>query len=116
MSKLPQYDRVGPRRIRRYEMNMPGFAADASIYRTSENYFLTSGMADLGAMRVGVAPSIGQCPVGCGPCVADVDSRTGCSITCQRADCETFTRQCTGCSHTTTCGPCTGTKTCCTGS
>ena len=107
-------------------MNIPGFTADASLYRTSKHYFLTAGMAGLAAMRIGLAPSLaassdglpdGQfCQVGCGHCVEDIDSPTGCSITCQRADCETFTRQCTGCSHTTTCGPCTGTKTCCTGS
>jgi hypothetical protein len=96
-------------------MNMPGFAGDASLYRTNERYFLTSRMANLAAMGVSVAPSIGQCPVGCGPCVADVDSSTGCSRTCQRADCSTSTGPCKGCSHTTTCGPCTGTKTCCTG-
>ena len=106
-------------------MNIPGFAADASLYRTSKHYSLTAGMAGLAAMRIGLAPSLaassdglpdGQfCQVGCGHCVEDIDSPTGCSITCQRADCETFTRQCTGCSHTTTCGPCTGTKTCCTG-
>jgi hypothetical protein len=99
-------------------MRIPEFAAEASLYRTSKNYVLTTGMAGLASTRLGLAevvPSIGKCPVGCGPCVEDSDFSTGCSRTCQRADCSTTTFQCTGCSHTTTCGPCTGTKTCCTG-
>src|SRR5215469_8572022 len=104
-----------PKCTERCEMNIPGFAADASLYRTSKHYFLAARMAGLAAMRIGLVPSIGRCLVGCGPCVEDGDSPTGCSITCQRADCSTSTRQCTGCAHTTTCGPCTGTKTCCTG-
>ena len=106
-------------------MNMPGFAADASLYRTSQHYFLTAGMAGLATMRMGLASSMqpspdgfpdGQfCHPGCGPCVEDTDSSTGCSRTCINAQCDDHTIQCTGCSHTTTCGPCTGTKTCCTG-
>ncbi len=96
-------------------MNIPGFAADASLYRTSERYVLAAGVANTQAGLAQLIPSIGKCPVGCGPCVADSDFSTGCSRTCQRADCSTSTIQCKGCSTTTTCGPCTGTKTCCTG-
>src|SRR5262252_1314828 len=94
-------------------MNMPGFAADVSLYRTGRDYL--AAVAGLASVRAGLTPSAGQCQPGCGPCVDDPDSATGCSRTCQRADCETFTGPCKGCSHTTTCGPCTGTKTCCTG-
>src|SRR6516225_6521007 len=108
------------------KMNMPGFAADASLYRTSQHYFVTSGMAGFAARPWGLAPSLmpspdgfpdGQfCHPGCGSCVEDTDSPTGCSRTCINAQCDDTTRPCKGCSHTTTCGPCTGSKTCCTGS
>jgi hypothetical protein len=106
-------------------MNMPGFAADASLYPTSGHYVLRAGIADLAVTRIGLAqflrpqpdglPNGGFCHPGCGPCVEDTDFPTGCSRTCINAQCDDFTRQCTGCSHTTTCGPCTGSKTCCTG-
>lgn len=105
-------------------MNIPGFAADASLYQTSGHYVLTTGMARLAPMRVGLAPSMmplpdgppngGFCHPGCGKCVSDVDSPTGCSRTCINAQCDDFTRSCTGCTGITTCGPCTGSKTCCT--
>jgi len=56
------------------------------------NFFCTENVDDGGGGGGG-----GQsCRPECGPCHSDLDSPTGRSRTCVRADCETYDRQCSG--------------------
>ena len=68
-------------------MNMPGFIAEASLYKTSGHYRLTTRSAGRADVHLGLAqfalpvplPNGGGqlCLPGCGPCLPDSDSPTG---------------------------------------
>jgi hypothetical protein len=102
-------------------MNLPGFSADASLYKTSGHYRLSASAASMATVRIGLAqvrpplpdgfPDGQFCRPGCGPCVPDPDSATGCSRTCITPNCNDFTRPCTGCRPPPVC-TCTTTRCC----
>jgi hypothetical protein len=92
-------------------MNLPGYRAEASIYRSINSYCVSwtsrhtdSSLGDPGR----VIPMIGQCTPFCeNLCESDINSPTGCSKTCTLADCSERQRSCTGCSNA-----CSGGKFC----
>lgn len=72
-------------------MNMPGFTAEASVYKTSGHYHREAGWAGTVDIRTGLAqvtPALGACRVIPGKCHFDPDLG-GCFIENQRADCTT---------------------------
>ena len=78
---------------------LPGFTGDASLYRSRTNY--RHGSRSPGAathVRFALHPAArpASCKAGCGPCVPDSTSSTGCSHTCFTAPpaCEDTTHPC----------------------
>jgi hypothetical protein len=94
-------------------MSMPGFSAEATIYRSTMIYqaaWASGEAAGSGvdpANFISMLPNGGICAPVCDPCDSDVHSRTGCSQTCTARDCTEFTRLCHGCSN-----PCEGGQFC----
>jgi hypothetical protein len=91
-------------------INMPGFAAEASLYKTRGHYRLKASWAD-GAGEPGVfAQQIElECPAkGCGRCIPDPTSSKG------GRKCCCFPARCIAveCEPTVTCGPCVGFQQC----
>ena len=88
-------------------MNMPGFTAETSLYKTSGHYRLTTGSAGGADVHVGLAQLALPAPLlkGCGLCVPDSDSPTGCSKTCI-SNGEEIQQNCTCPPPPTVCDPC----------
>jgi len=109
-------------------MNIPGFTADVSLYKTSGHYRLAVGMAGMTTMHIGLAQFMRPLPDGlaggphckprCVPCQPDSTSETGCSRCCLDSVCEWNCEPCTApsCKPTPTCGPCVGFRQCSDGS
>jgi hypothetical protein len=80
-------------------------ASSSTTLSASANFTSAPGMGvgRASAEPFGVAPAllVNACIPSCGPCLADDASRTGCSQTCQTAQCEPVDKPCTGC--TTSC-------------
>jgi hypothetical protein len=102
---------------REVEMSIPGFRADAAIYRSRNSYQTAwaPGAAVFGVdpgQVIPAAPVVGGSGSGfcipfCEPCESDISTRTGCSQSCTAKNCNEFTRTCTGCSN-----PCEGGQIC----
>src|SRR4051794_17180734 len=101
-------------------MNMPGFTAEASLYKTNQRYQLLASWAGVTRVYVGLAqflrppPEDGEsCPKGF-VCEADPDSPTGCTRVFVRSDCTEarFGPPCQCPSPIVTCGPCVGFQQC----
>ena len=93
-------------------MNIPGFQAEATIYRSRIAY--QAAWASRETAGSGFDRVIPMAPVGgdiCNPfceiCESDISSRTGCSQSCTARNCNEYTRSCTGCSN-----PCQGGQIC----
>src|SRR5262245_22152796 len=92
---------------------MPGFTAEASIYKTSRYYRLSVGSADSPFSHVDPAqfirrppPDLDSCPPSCGPCRPDPTSSFGCSRQCNDESCATYTLPCRTIECGVTCEPC----------
>ena len=85
-------------------MKLPGFFADAAVYRSSLHYRSVSGSS---AGVPGFSPEAqiypAVCSPYCGPCLPDDSSSTGCTKTCRTTACEDFDLPCRGCKIT--CSP-----------
>src|SRR5262249_34713567 len=95
----------------RQKMSIPGFQAEATIYRSSVIY---QGLwASATAARSNVDPQLGPrlgtggggdngggiCSPGClPPCEGDINSTTGCSQECIAKNCNHYQGACRGCS------------------
>ena len=98
-------------------MRLPGFVVDSTVRNTRGRYASASagwnGFASHGLIAPGtrlygallstaasgeIAPF--ECTPGCGPCLPDSTSRTGCSMSCQTASCEPIDKPCTDCKRT----------------
>lgn len=110
-------------------MNMPGFTAEASVYKTTGQYHLAAGCGDSPPSFVGAAQLLrrqpidgdgppwpgttGTCAPTCGPCEStDFDpghGQYGRWRECFRSDCSIFYEPCAGCNP---CTP-TGSQICC---
>jgi len=84
-------------------MNVPGFSAEASVYKPLQHY-TTFFIPALGSPHLALPalPKNGGgngnlCTPRCGRCVSDVGSRTGCSQPCLKANCEYYDIPCRGC-------------------
>jgi hypothetical protein len=87
-------------------MNMPGFNGDASLYKSAIHYRLAAQWGDTAKAFVDMARVINggsACRPGCARCLSDISSPTGCSTTCQTAQCEPIDKPCRGCAN-----PCEG--------
>ena len=101
-------------------MILPGFAADATIYRSVLSY----RVAWIGEKATGFGEESGQltpqlprplpdgdgsgiCASGCLNCESDINSPSGCSQECIARNCNEFKRSCTGCPN-----PCEGGQFC----
>jgi hypothetical protein len=104
-------------------MNMPGFTAEASLYKTNQRYQLLASWAGVTRVYVGLAqllrppPEDGDgesCTPGNLGCLTDPDSPTGCRRFFLRRDCEIVPlAPCQGCPPPpVTCGPCVGFRQC----
>jgi len=86
-------------------MKMPGFRAEASIYRSIITYhgvWVSGEKVGSGADPAQVIPMLpagGICAPFCDICESDINSRTGCSQSCTARNCNEYTRSCTGCSN-----------------
>ncbi len=87
-------------------MNMPGFTADKSVYKTHGYYRLSAGNADSTASQPGLVQPMqlempipdGAFPPRCFRCFPNPTSETGCSQLCvSRFPFSVFLRDCTGC-------------------
>jgi hypothetical protein len=85
-------------------VNVPGFSADASLYksraryRTADQSGYDSGSAVTMAIRGG-----GFCIPRCGPCTSSLGFPTGCGQSCLTNTCDNKEQSCSGCSN-----PCWG--------
>jgi len=101
-------------------ISLPGFRAEATIYRSSVIY--QGVWAAAAAARSGVDPQLGPrlgtggggddgggvCSPGClPPCDGDINSPTGCSQECIAKNCNHFQQSCRGCAN-----PCPGGQFC----
>jgi hypothetical protein len=72
-------------------MNVPGFTAEAALYRTSQAYQVAAVWSGEANGQVGLA-QFGGAPEGCrsycNPCRPDPESETGFSRLCITAECE----------------------------
>lgn len=89
-------------------MSIPGFEAEATIYRSRIAYQAAWASAEpAGSGFDGVTPMLGGnggiCNPFCELCESDINSRTGCSQSCTAKNCNEYTRPCTGCAN-----PCEG--------
>jgi hypothetical protein len=88
-------------------MNMPGFTAEASVYKTSGYYHREAGWAgtvDVQARLAQVTPALGSCRVIKGECLLDPVSGH-CFVENQLADCTTEIFPCTCPSFPPSTGP-----------
>lgn len=86
-------------------MKMPGFTGEASVYKASGHYRLSTRSAGRADVHLGLAQFALPLPLlngggeicipGIGKCVLDPDSPTGCSILHRLKTCEEFTVPCT---------------------
>jgi hypothetical protein len=77
-------------------MNMPGFTAEASVYKTSGHYHREAGWAGTVDIQTGLAqvtPALGACRVTHGTCLLDPVSGR-CFSETQLADCTTELTPC----------------------
>jgi len=96
-------------------MNVPGFTAEASLYKTNQRYQLLASWAGVTKEYVGLAQFLslpdgqpdGQSCLVRVRCLPDPDSPTGCSKIRTELDCtETNLGSCQCPPPPTTCGPC----------
>src|SRR6516225_5767416 len=97
-------------------MSVPGFRAEATIYRSTITYQVARASGEAGGSgvepvqlmpRLPVDGDGGICAPFCEPCESDIGSATGCSQTCTAKNCNEFKRSCRGCSN-----PCEGGQFC----
>jgi stigma-specific protein Stig1 len=95
-------------------MRMPGFTAEATIYRSTNTYqaaWASAEAAGSGVDPMQVIPMLpvdgGICTPFCDLCESDVTSPTGCSHTCTAKNCNEFKTSCHPCSN-----PCEGGQFC----
>jgi hypothetical protein len=87
-------------------MNMPGLSATASLYKTSGHYRHTVSLAGRANVQLGLAQlALPVLAKGCGPCLPDSESPTGCSKACNIGG-EPVQENCTCPPPPTVCGPC----------
>lgn len=103
-------------------MNIPGFNAEVSLYRTNQRYQLLASWAGVTREYVGLAQFLARAPGGesCLPkltgCVPDEESSTGCSRYFITRDCEVNRIGPCRCPGPVQCGPCVGVRQCSDGS
>ena len=76
-------------------MNMPGFNAETSLYKTNGHYWLATSGASMAGVSIGLAqlpfpdgPPGPFCRPRCSSCRPDPSSETGCSRCCTDRFCE----------------------------
>jgi hypothetical protein len=100
----PQDTELDNRRmIRTQTMKTPGFTAENSLFNTGGHYAPMALYFDVSRAESAVPartfgpPPPPACTPRCGPCQPDSSSPTGCSMTCQTAQCEPLDKACRGC-------------------